>query len=178
MKVTAALVALLAVLTLPPAGAAAQAPTVVVSGDLPRTGVLAQKDLEALGATSVEWVDHGETHRVTGVPLDKVLAAFGFAPGPRGKQVSVVEKRAGWRKVLVAIGNDGYQVAFSCAELSQEIGATKALISWSMDNAPLREGTGPFRLVVLTDHEPARSVHGLERLVVVDATQPATRAKR
>jgi len=64
------------------------------------------------------------------------------------------------------------------ATSSPEIGATKVLVSWSMDRKRLREGTGPFRLVAATDREPASSVHGLERLVVVDATQPATASPR
>jgi len=177
MKAAARSATMALLLILSPAVAADLAPTVVVSADLPRSGTLTQRDLEALGATTVEWVDHRETHRVTGVPLDKVLAAFGFTPGPRGKQVPVAEMRAGWRKVLVVIGIDGYQSAFSCAELSPEIGATRALVSWSMDGAPLREGAGPFRLVFLTDHEPARSVRGLERLVVVDVNLPPAGAK-
>jgi len=115
---------------------------------------------------------------VTGVPLDKVLAAFGFAPGPMGRQVPVTEKRAGWRKVVVALGNDGYQVAFSCAELTSEIGATKALVSFALDGAPLGGERGPFRLVVLTDREPSRSVRNLERLIVVDVSQAPGPAKR
>jgi len=142
-----------------------------VSGALPRTGELGLRDLEALGASAVDWVDHGERHRVTGVPLGRVLAAFGFTPGPRGKEVPVAEKRPGYRKVLVAVGRDGYQVAFSCAEISPEVGATKALLAWKLDGEPLRTGSGPFRFVVVTDREPARSAHALERLVL-DATQP------
>ncbi|HVP69237.1 MAG TPA: hypothetical protein VMT17_18455 [Anaeromyxobacteraceae bacterium] len=172
MKASNVAVGLLAMLALASARADAPALAVAISGALPRSGTLAQQDLEALGAATTEWVDHGERHTVTGVPVEKALLAFGFAPGPKGKHVPVGEKRGGWRKVLVAIGRDGYQVAFSCAELSPEIGATRALLVWAMDGKPLREATGPLRLVVLTDHEPARSVQGLVRLVVVDATQP------
>ena len=142
MKTAAGLLLLLASLTLSPAQAVEPPAVLVVTGALPRTGALGQKDLEALGASAVEWVEHGKRHRVTGVPIEKVLAAFGFAPGPRGKEVPVAEKRAGWRKVLVAVGRDGYQVALSCAEVSPEIGATKAFLSWSVDGEPLRQGTG------------------------------------
>ena len=178
MKAEAGLLFLVALLPASPVQAVEPPSAVAVSGALPRTGALGRKELEALGASTVEWVEHGERHRVTGVPLEKVLAAFGFTPGPRGKQVPVAEKRAGWRKVLVAVGRDGYQVAFSCAEVSPEIGATKAFLSWSADGEPLREETGPFRLVVTTDGEPARAVHGLERLVVVDVTLPPERPAR
>jgi DMSO/TMAO reductase YedYZ molybdopterin-dependent catalytic subunit len=174
MRVTA-FVALATLLSLSPADALDPEPTIAVAGALPRTGAIGLKDLQALGATTVEWVDHGEKHRVTGVRLDKVLAAFGFRPGPRGKEVPIAEKRAGYRKVLVAVGSDGYQVAFSCAEVSPEIGATQALVAWCVDGEPLRAGSGPLRLVVVTDREGARSVRALERLVVVDATQPSVK---
>ena len=175
MKVTARLSTLTALLTLSQASATDLAPRVTVSGDLPKNGALGIRDLEALGATTFEWSDHGEKHQVRGVLLDKVLAAFGYSPGAYGKQVAGNQKRAGWRKVVVAIGSDGYEVAFSCAEISQEIGATRALLSWSMDGVPLRAGSGPLRLAVPTDREPARSVRNLERLVVVDVSQPLTR---
>jgi hypothetical protein len=75
-------------------------------------------------------------------------------------------------QVVVAIAGDGYQAAFSCAELSDEIGATKVLVVWRIDGEPLRPKTGPFRLVAVTDNEGSRSVFQRVRLVVVDVTQP------
>jgi hypothetical protein len=48
--------------------------------------------------TKAVWKSHGEQHEVTGVGLDKVLAKFGFEPGPMGKDVPKKEKRRGWRK--------------------------------------------------------------------------------
>ncbi|HTP28371.1 MAG TPA: molybdopterin-dependent oxidoreductase [Anaeromyxobacteraceae bacterium] len=146
-------------------------PSLEIAGSISEPGKLTIQELQALGPVTRPWKEHGKTHQVTGVPIQKILAARGFSPGPEGKNVPVTEKRAGWRKVLVAVAADGYQAAFSCAELSDEIGATKVLVVWSVDGKPLRTETGPLRLVSPSDHEPSRSVFKLERLVLVDVTQ-------
>ena len=169
MRFTPPLVLVLSALT---AGAAAgDLPALEIAGAISRPGKLTIAELQAFGSATGTWKQHGRTHQVTGVPIQKVLAARGFSPGPEGKNVPLVEKRAGWRKVLVAVVADGDEVAFSCAELSDEIGATKVLVVWSVNGKPLGPETGPLRLVSLSDHEPSRSVFKLERLVVVDVTQ-------
>jgi hypothetical protein len=167
MKLQVEWCAAAALLTCAPALAAESAREIVVVGDLPRTGALGAKELEALGATTATWDDHGEKHEVTGVPLHRVLRAFGFEPGPKGKEVPPAEKEPGWRKVVLAVGRDGYRVAFSCAELWPELGSTEALVIWRIDGAPVPPRAGPFRLVVPTDRDPARAVRQLERLEVV-----------
>ncbi len=150
--------------------AAAAAPTasVRVEGALPTTGSLAQSDLEQLGPTTSTWSTHGESHQVTGVLLDKVLAHFGFTPGLMGKDVPVAQKVRGYRQVLVATARDGFQAVFSCAELTEGMGQTVVLVVWAVDGKPLGQDVGPFRLVALTDGMPSRSLRQLERLRVVD----------
>jgi hypothetical protein len=85
-----------------------------------------------------------------------------------GKDVPKAEKRAGWKKVVVASAADGFQAVFSCAELAAEMGPTRALVIWKLDGAPIAADEGPLRLVVLTDQEPSRSLWSLKRLEVVD----------
>jgi len=125
--------------------------TIAVTG-LPRPGNLGQKDLTALGATTTAWTVHGTKRMVTGVRLDKVLTHLGFSPGPMGKDVPVAEKRA----------------VFSVAECVEGMGRTDVLVVWTVDGKPLGPDEGPFRLAVLTDGEPSRSLRQLKKLEVVD----------
>jgi len=142
--------------------------TIDVSGSLPRSASLGQTELSALGATTGTWTLHGTKHQVTGVRLDKVLTHLGFTPGPMGKDVPVAEKRAGFRKVVVATARDGFQAVFSVAECFQGMGPGEVLVVWAVDGRPLAPAEGPFRLAVLTDAEPSRSLRQLKKLDVLD----------
>ncbi len=152
------------------AWAAAPASTLRVEGALPQPGTLSQVELEKLGSTTVGWMSHGQTHRVTGVRLDKVLLHAGFTPGPMGKDVPVKDKVKGYREVLVATARDGFQAVFSCAEVMEGMGTTAAFVVWQVDGKPLGPEVGPLRLVVLTDGEPARSIRQLDSLRVLDVS--------
>jgi DMSO/TMAO reductase YedYZ molybdopterin-dependent catalytic subunit len=150
--------------------APAPAASVRVEGALPNSATLTKADLEKLGAVTVPWTSHGQTHQVTGVRVDTVLVSLGFTPGPMGKDVSVKEKVKGYRQVLVATARDGFQAVFSCAEVSQGMGPTAAYIVWQVDGQPLSAEVGPLRLVVTTDGEPARSIRQLSQLHVSDGS--------
>jgi Oxidoreductase molybdopterin binding domain len=160
------------VLLVAPAGARADAParaaTLAIAGALPRTGALSLADLQKLGPTKATWTSRGEQHQVTGVRLDKILVAFGFETGSMAKSTPKRQKMSGWRKVVVASAPDGFAAVLSCAEVSEGMGATQALIVWELDGKPLSVERGPFRLVVLTDKEPSRSVYSVSKLEVVD----------
>jgi hypothetical protein len=140
-----------------------------VSGELPRTGSMSLADVKALGAQKATWTAHGQAHQVEGVPLDALLNHFGFDPGPMGPDVPKALKRAGWKRVVIASADDGYQAVFSCAEVMPSMGPTRALVVWSVDGKDLPPENGPLRLVVLTDQEPSRSIYALRSLAVVDA---------
>jgi len=56
-------------------------------------------------------------------------------------------------------------------------GPTRALVIWAMDGRPLAESDGPFRIAVLTDGMPSRSLRQLEKIEVLDAA-PATVSPR
>jgi hypothetical protein len=141
--------------------------TVDVSG-LPRPASLGQAELSALGAKTASWTVHGTKRKVTGVRLDKVLTHLGFTPGPMGRDVPVAEKRAGYRKVVVATARDGFRAVFSVAECIEGMGPTEVLVVWAADGKPLSPETGPFQLAVLTDREPSRSLRQLQKIEVVD----------
>ncbi len=141
---------------------------ITLTGDVPKPAVFSIEQLEALGPVKASWKDHDAVHEVEGLPLDKLLAQAGFTPGRMGKDVPKREKRAGWKKALRATAVDGYQALFSCAELWDGMGPTRALLIWSMDGKPLPAGAGPLRIVVLTDKEPSRSVYQVTKLEILD----------
>ena len=88
-----------------------------------------------------------------------------------GKDVPVSEKRAGYRKAVVATAADGFRAVFSVAECVEGMGATEVFVVWAVDGKPLASDEGPFRLVVLTDGEPSRSLRQLEKLDVVNVVR-------
>jgi DMSO/TMAO reductase YedYZ molybdopterin-dependent catalytic subunit len=147
-----------------PAGDAA----LQVTGALPKEGALTLADLEAMKPVTAPWTAHDERHDVYGVPLDRVLARFGFEAGPMSKDVSKRDKRKGWRMVVRASAADGFEAVLSCAEVFESMGPTRAMVVWKIDGKPLPAERGPLRLVVLTDKEPSRSVYGLRKLEVLD----------
>jgi DMSO/TMAO reductase YedYZ molybdopterin-dependent catalytic subunit len=160
----------------PQARAAPAQPALELSGAIPRPGPLTLEEVKAAGRVEAKWESHGEVHQVAGARLDKLLAARGWEPGRKGKDVPKEEKRAGLRKVVLATAADGFQSVLSCAEVAEEVGATAALVVWELDGKPLTEGKGPLRLVVLTDKEPSRSIFALRSLQLLDVA-PAKAAK-
>ncbi len=144
-------------------------PALIVSGDLPTTGVLSLEQIQSLASIEVEWSHDNETHRVIGIPLERILTRFGFDSGPHGRELqNNAERRSGWRKVIVASAPDGFQAVFTCAEVFGEIGPSKVLIVWRVDGKPLPPDSGPLRLIALSDMKGSRSIRQLRRLEIVD----------
>lgn len=141
---------------------------IAVSGDVPKSGTLTAATLEQLGPKDFTWEHKGTTYKFRGVPLAVALESFGLAPGEMNNSVPKSEKRSGWKYVVVASAPDGFQAVFSYAELAKEIGSTKAWLTWELDGKPLPDETGPFRLVITSDAEGARSIQQLASLRVVD----------
>ena len=118
--------------------------------------------LEKLGLQKKDWTEKGVAHVVEGVPLETVLAAAGWADAPRDGGVK--SKHTSWRQVVLATASDGYTAVFSGGEIAPALGQTRVLVVTRQDGKPLSGKLGAFRLVVLTDLEPARSLFQLERL--------------
>jgi DMSO/TMAO reductase YedYZ molybdopterin-dependent catalytic subunit len=140
-------------------------PLLQVTGAVPKPGTLTLAELESLKPVQATWESRGQKHVVTGVPVERILAHFGFTAGPMGP-----DKRPGWRQVVIASAPDGFQAVLSCAELVEAMGPTTALVIWKLDGKPLPPEEGPLRLVVLTDKTPARAVRSVSKLEVVDLT--------
>jgi hypothetical protein len=68
-------------------------------------------------------------------------------------------------------GFDGYTVAFSMAELLPAIGNRKVWVALDEDGAPLKEEGGALEIIVPDDVKPARWVHGITVVTVVDGAK-------
>lgn len=142
-----------------------------IDGDL-QSRVLSSTDLEKLGAVDVDWKHNEEVHTYRAVPLEVVLQSVGFDRGPMGN-TAPNQKRPGWKFVIVATANDGFQSVFSAAEISHGMGPTQAFVAFSEKGAPLADAVGPFWLVVPTDGEGSRNARNLSRLTIVDMRRVA-----
>lgn len=139
-----------------------------VRGDVTTPGTLNLRELQAMPTVQADWTVHGKTRHIVGVPLAKALEKFGVGPGAMSKEMAPKDKRAGYKKVVVASAADGFQAVLSLAEISEGMGKTQALLVFQIDGQPLRAEEKPLRLAVLSDGEPSRSLYQLRRIDVVD----------
>ncbi|MGA2244496.1 MAG: molybdopterin-dependent oxidoreductase [Verrucomicrobiota bacterium] len=150
---------LLALLTAFSGSAAVTALTVTGEVKTPLTLTLA--DLESLPAETISAKDHdGSTANYQGVPLHAILARAGVPQGDslRGQALLLC--------VLLKAA-DGYQVAFSVAELDPVFTDKKALLAYRRDGKELDSKTGPLRLVVPDEKRQARWVREVTELEIV-----------
>jgi hypothetical protein len=82
--------------------------------------------------------------------LGKLGAPFGNAM--RGEALG---------KYVVATGSDGYRAVLAFAEVDPSFHPGEVLVADTMNDKPLDEHSGPFKLVVTEDKRPARSVRNL-----------------
>lgn len=156
----------------PPTRGAATAPAAPTATELRVEGlgtasiVLRPADLEALGAEDIAWSHHATTDTYRATALDKVLARAGLDAGQGGPGTAPTDKHLGWRRLVVAEARDGFTAIFSSAELLPDIGATRALVAWQKNGAPLPPDEAPLRLLVTTDRKGSRSVRQLVGLHV------------
>lgn len=103
---------------------------------------------------------HGDEHLFEGMPLSQILAAVGAPTGRdlRGNELSSV--------VLITC-RDGYQVAFSLAEIDPGMTTRQVILADSMDAAAIGPEDGPYRLVAEGDLRPARSARQVVRIEVL-----------
>ncbi len=126
----------------------------------------------------VEYNSKGAKRVFDCVPLASVLKAAGVdtdfamngAAGPKLKNPQM-------RMAVMVRGRDGYGAVFSLAELLPMVGHRDVWLALDMDGKPLADADGPTRLIVPDDQMPARGVHQVASIDVIDlspaATQPA-----
>jgi|SRR5882672_124298 len=97
-----------------------------------------------------------------GVALEDLLKRAGVANGEQMRGPAMVT-------YVVFEAADNYRVVFSLAELDSGILDSEIIVADTMDDAPLGEKVGPFRLVAPHEKRPARSIRMLKSITVVHA---------
>jgi hypothetical protein len=162
---------------------AAPAPSEIhIGGSTTRPSDWSVEQLQTQLATeikSVEYKSKGATHTFSCVPLVSVLKAAGVQTDfamKGGKNPKV--KNPQMRQAIVVSGRDGYTVVFSLAEALPMVGNRAIWVALEEDGKPLSETDGPVRLIVPEDKMPARGVHQIASIDVVElsasTTQPAS----
>jgi hypothetical protein len=117
---------------------------------------LAAADLKALTHISVTYhnthTNADETY--SGVRVADLLAKLGAPLGNdlRGKALA---------NYIVVTGTDGYKSVLALAEVDPSFHPGEVIVADTMNDKPLDDHNGPFKLVVTEDKRPARSVRNL-----------------
>ncbi len=141
-----------------------------LSGDVAHPGIFDLAALQALGSTTLTatYTAGGTpvTDTYTGVSVWNLLQAAG------GVLTDPTIKNDLLRKVLVAIGSDGYETVISLGEISPQFGNQPDLIAYADTGGQLGVGgtSGFARLVVPGDTAGGRYVSNLVALMVIDVT--------
>lgn len=151
---------LLLLFALCPLAAQDAAPSIQVTGAVPKPLTLTAQDLAKMPRASVKTKSEGMDVNYEGVWLNEVLKQAGAPSGTdlRGKALA---------SYVLAEAKDGYQVVFSLAEFDPAFTENQILLADSADGKPLVGAQGPFRLVASKDKRGARSVRMLSKLEVV-----------
>lgn len=124
----------------------------------------ADLNIASLPRTEVKAGAHGDAPTAwQGVNLIDVLRAQGAPVGKelRGKALS---------DFVRVTASDGYQVIFSLGELDPDFGGRKVVLVDQHEGKPLDAKDGPYRLVVPDDSRPARWIHSVTAIELVEAS--------
>ncbi|HEX5325010.1 MAG TPA: molybdopterin-dependent oxidoreductase [Capsulimonadaceae bacterium] len=110
---------------------------------------------------TISYTLKGTHHTAHAIPL---LAIVNWS-GPR---FNAHMKHHELQFVVEVNGRDGYTADFSLAELLPEVGAEKVWVALDQDGKPLAGEEGPVEIISPEDQRPARWVHGLSTINIVD----------
>ena len=126
--------------------------------------------------TPVAYSGHGQKHVYRCIALISLLKAAGVpADLKMDPKADPKMKSYSLRFVAVAHGRDGYVVTFSLAELLPDIGNRHVWVALDEDGQPISDQDGPIRLLSPDDQKPARGVHQLAEITIVDTAAATTR---
>ncbi|GLQ98457.1 molybdopterin-dependent oxidoreductase [Dyella mobilis] len=134
---------------------------VMVEGKPPM--ILDRHVLAAMPRASVDTaaIHHEPPAHWQGVNLEDVLQRAG---APSGESL----RGHGLATIVRVTATDHYQVVFSLGELDPMLGNQQVLLVDTQDGHPLAKN-GPFRLVVPNDKRPARWIHDVSTIEVIDS---------
>jgi DMSO/TMAO reductase YedYZ molybdopterin-dependent catalytic subunit len=152
---------LLSLLILPFCLLAQQQPVLKIKGSVKTELTLSAADLQRMPRATATIKEHdGKDYTFSGVPVQAVLEAAG---APVGKQLN----KTTLNTCLLIRCADGYQVAYSLAELDSSFTNNVAIIADQVNGQPLPGNRGPFRFIMPGEKKLARSAFKLEELIVV-----------
>jgi hypothetical protein len=123
----------------------------------------------------VEYKSKGAEHTFSCVPLVSVLEAAGIQTDFAMKGGANPKlKNPQMRQAVIVSGRDGYTVVFSMAEVLPMVGNRAIWVALQEDGKPLSPSDGPIRLIVPEDKMPARGVHQVATIDVVQLSAPTT----
>ncbi|MCD0487792.1 molybdopterin-dependent oxidoreductase [Pedobacter sp. MC2016-14] len=134
-----------------------------ISGEVSHPFVFKASDLQQLNRTEVTRKDKdNKDHIYSGVSLSTLLAKAGVTLGAalRGENLT---------KYVLAEASDGYQVAFSLAELDPEFTERLVIVADKMDGKALAAADGPFRIIVQDEKKPARCMKQVISIIIAFA---------
>lgn len=146
---------------------AAPPPTVAVTGAVAKPAVWNAGDLRRIFAGKIRDITYtlkGHPHTAKALPLYAVIEQVQPRYNPHIKNHSL-------QFVVEVQGRDGYTADFTVAELSPEIGGRNVWLAVEEDGAPLADESAPAEVVSPDDRKPARWVHGVAAITVVDTAQ-------
>lgn len=125
------------------------------------TGPAAVRKMDKVDLRAVE---DGREVTYTGVPLAAILDLRANAAGGMAGLKALSDA------VLLVRADDGYQVAFSAAEVAMDPKGERFLLATARDGKPLDDDRGPLRMIVPADPKHVRWIKNVAsvRLVRLD----------
>ncbi len=133
-----------------------------IGGEVIKAATYTEQSFSALPHKTVTVIEHEKNVTYEAVSLNDLLKQSG---APSGKDM----RGRAFRLGLVAKASDGYQVLIALSSLDPDFGGLEVYIADKQSGKPLPENVGPFRLVVVGDKRPARSVRMLTEITIIDA---------
>jgi DMSO/TMAO reductase YedYZ molybdopterin-dependent catalytic subunit len=146
------------------AQSASPAAALTISGAVDKPLSLSLDDLAKLSHTTLKVTHNGKDEIFDGVPLWDLLKQAGVPP-------SSTPHLAHLGFAVVAIGSDGYHVAFALAELNPEFNDSGILVADKLDSQPIGAKLGPLRLIVPHDKKEGRWVRNFISIEVVNVSK-------
>jgi DMSO/TMAO reductase YedYZ molybdopterin-dependent catalytic subunit len=152
--------------------------TIHVSGVVAQPSDWSEARLEkefAADMRTVQYTSHGGQHSAKCVALVTLLKAAGVQTELKmDPKADPKVKNYPLRFVVMVAGRDGYTAAFSLGELMPEVGNEAVWLAVEVDGKPLADADGPARLIVPGDDKPARNVHAVGTITIVDGAKATT----
>jgi hypothetical protein len=121
---------------------------------------LAPADLAKLPLVEVDAIDHGQSHRYSGIAVRDLLA---LVDAPLGAKL----RGPALQLVVVVRCRDGYAVVFALTDFDEAFSNRTILLAEKEDNQPLPENAAPFRLIAPGDKKAARWARIVTSLEIV-----------